>query len=183
MNKILFKLKDLLPVSVRRVLLNFLNFSAYREYSNQMANPYKDDPDKVEFENSFALVGIVYSKMNYHKFWIAACRELKVSFQIIYLEKNDWLEQVQESNCQTLLVWPDVSDDASKTMQDERLRILDKELNKTIYPSLNAIWLYENKRVQHYWLKSHGFKTPETWVFYRLDEVLSFLQKIGRAHV
>lgn len=177
MNKILFKLKDLLPVSVRRVLLNFLNFSAYREYSNQMANPYKDDPDKVEFENSFALVGIVYSKMNYHKFWIAACRELKVSFQIIYLEKNDWLEQVQESNCQTLLVWPDVSDDASKTMQDERLRILDKELNKTIYPSLNAIWLYENKRVQHYWLKSHGFKTPETWVFYRLDEVLSFLQK------
>lgn len=174
MNKILFKLKNFLPVSFRRILLRAFNFSTYREYSNKMANPYKDDPDRVEFENSSTLVGIIYSKMNYHKFWIAACRDMKISFQIIYLERNDWLEQLQTSNCNTLLVWPDISDDASKTLQDERLRIIDEELKKTIYPSLKAIWLYENKRVQHYWLKSHGFKTPQTWIFYRLDEALAF---------
>lgn len=177
MNELLFKLKDLLPISVRHVLLKFFNFSTYREFSNQMANPYKNDPDRVDFENSSTLVGIIYSKMNYHKFWIAACRDLKVSFQIIYLERNDWLEQVEESNCKTFLVWPDVSDDATKTMQDERLRILQEELKKTIYPSLQAIWLYENKRVQHYWLKSHGFRVPKTWVFYRLDEALYFLKQ------
>src|SRR5690606_28690351 len=28
---------------------------------------------------------------------------------------------------------------------------------------------------QNYWLKSHGFKTPKTWVFYRLEEALDFL--------
>ena len=177
MNKLLFKIKDLLPLTIRRVLLQLFNFSTYREYSNQMANPYRDDPDRVEFEHSTALVGIVYSKMNYHKFWIAACREMQISFQIIYLERSDWLEQVQASRCDTLLIWPDISDEASKTMQDERLRIIDEELKTAIYPSLKEIWLYENKRVQHYWLKSHGFKAPQTWVFYRLDDTLSFLQQ------
>lgn len=177
MNKLLFKIKDLLPNSVRRLLLQLFNFSTYREYSNQMANPYRDDPDRVEFETSSAVVGIVYSKMNYHKFWIAACRDLMVSFQIIYLERNDWLEQVQASNCDALLVWPDISDDATKIMQDERLRIIKSELKKEIYPSLKSVWLYENKRVQHYWLKTHGFKTPQTWVFYRLEEAIAFLQQ------
>lgn len=177
MNKQLYKLKQFIPISVRRMLLQNLNFATYREYSNRMANPYKDNPDRVIFDNNNALMGIIYSKHNYHKFWIAACNDLEVSYQLIYLEKNDWLEQIQSSGCNTLLVWPDISDEATKIMQDERLRIAKYELNKAIYPSLKALWLYENKRVQNYWLKAHGFKTPKTWVFYRLEDAICFLEK------
>lgn len=176
MNKQLYKLKSFLPVTVRRMLLQKFNFATYREFSNKMANPYKNYPDRVIFDNSHTLMGIVYSKHNYHKFWIAACRDLEVSYQIIFLEKSDWLEQVESSECSTLLVWPDISDEATKKMQDERLKIAKTELDKSIYPSLKELWLYENKRVQHYWLKAHGFKTPETWVFYRLEEAVSFLE-------
>lgn len=176
MNKILFNLKNFFPTPIRRILLKLFKFTTYREYSNRMANPYRNDPDKVEFENSAISIGIIYSKMHYHKFWIAACRDMKISFQIIYLENNDWLEQIKMSNCDIFLVWPDISDVTTKIMQDERLRIIEEELKKTIYPSLKSIWLYENKRVQNYWLKAHGFKTPKTWIFYKIDEALIFLQ-------
>lgn len=176
MNKFLFKIKDFLPVFFRRWVLRVFSLNSYREYSNKMGNPYNSDSDRVIFENSSIMVGIVYSKVNYHKFWIAACRDLNISFQIIYLERSDWIEQIEGSGCSIFLVWPDVFDTVTKSMQDERLRIIEEELNKTIYPSLKEIWLYENKRLQHYWLKSHGFKTPKTWVFYLLDEALDFLE-------
>src|SRR5690606_17364716 len=49
------------------------------------------------------------------------------------------------------------------------------DMHKIVFPSLKEIWLYENKRVQHYWLKANGFKTPETHVFYEIEESLKFL--------
>lgn len=175
MNQLIYKIKSCLPIPLRRFLLKFINLSNYREYSNKMANPYKDDPDRFIYKNSQNIVGIIHSKMHYHKFWIAACRDEKISYQIIYLDRSDWLDQIENSGCETFLVWPDISDDITKQMQDERLRIITGELKKNIYPSLKEIWLYENKRVQNYWLNLHGFKTPKTWVFYRLEEALDFL--------
>lgn len=64
MNKQLYKLKQFIPISVRRMLLQNLNFATYREYSNRMANPYKDNPDRVIFDNNNALMGTIYSKHN-----------------------------------------------------------------------------------------------------------------------
>ena len=179
MNEKLYKFRQFIPITIRRKILRSFNLSTYREYSNLMANPYRDDPDRVIYDNSSKIMGIVYSKHNYHKFWIAACRDLELSYQIIYLDRSDWLKQINQSGCKTLLVWPDISDEVTKNMQDERLRIANLELNKRIYPSLQEVWLYENKRVQHYWLNAHGFKTPKTWVFYCLDEAVAFLDQVN----
>ena len=176
MKKTIYNLKKYVPIPIRKWVLSLFNFEEYRVYSNEMSNPYKNEPDTVEFGDNSIKVGIIFSKMHYHKFWIAACRELKVSYCIIYLERNDWQEQLQHFNCSLFLVWPDITDVATKNMQDERLRIMVEEMGIKVYPSLKETWLYENKRVQHDWLKVHGFPTPETWVFYDKKEVVSFLK-------
>lgn len=174
-DSLIFKIKKYIPKSFRKVLLKSFDFEGYREYSNRQSNPFANDPDEIIFENSPIKAAIVFSKTHYHKFWIAACRDLKVSYQIIYLERADWQEQVTKAKCDVILVWPDIYDTTTKVMQDERLRILDEEMQQTIYPSMKEIWLYENKRVQNYWLKAHGFKTSRTWVFYDKLEALKFL--------
>lgn len=176
MNKLLYLLKKYVPKSLRASILSNFNFESYREYSNKKANPFIDDPDSVDFENSSLKVGIIYSRIQYHKFWIAACRDLKISYRIIYLEKNNWIDQVKSSDVDLFLVWPDVGNMMAKEMQDERLRVMVEDMGKRIYPSLKEVWLYENKRVQHYWLKVNNYATPKTWVFYDINEAIEFLQ-------
>lgn len=176
MNQLIYKFKKYVPNSLRKWLIKSFDFEDYREFSNKQANPFANDPDEVLFEESPYKMGIIYSKSNYHKFWIAACRDLKISYKIIYLEKSDWQDQILNAKCDALLVWPDISDSTIKNMQDERLRILEEEMGQTLYPSMKEIWLYENKRVQSYWLKAHGYKTSNTWVFYNVKEALKFLE-------
>ena len=176
MKEIIYKLKKFVPKSLRSKILSSFNFEEYRNYSNEMANPFNNEPDIVNFENSPIRVGIIYSKIQYHKFWIAACRDLKVSYQIVYLERSDWIEQIKTSNIDLFLVWPDVSNTLTKEMQDERLRIMVEDMGQKIYPSLKEIWLYENKRVQHYWLSVNNYPTPKTWVFYDKTEAVDFLK-------
>src|SRR5690606_20378675 len=157
MNEIIYKLKKYVPSFLRSKILSSFNLEGYRNYSNEMANPFIDEPDTVNFDNSPIRVGIIYSKIQYHKFWIAACRDLKVSYQIVYLERCDWIEQIKSSSIDVFLVWPDVGNALTKEMQDERLRIMVEGMGQKIYPSLKEIWLYENKRVQHYWLKTNSY--------------------------
>ena len=53
--------------------------------------------------------------------------------------------------------------------------ILTKFLNYKIFPSLNEILIYENKRFLSYWLKANNIPHPKTTVFYSDREALGFL--------
>ena len=176
MNNLIYKFKNYIPKFFRRKILSSFNLEGYRNYSNEMANPFIDEPDTVYFDNSPIQVGIIYSKIQYHKFWISACRDLKVSYQVIYLERSDWIEQIKSSRIDIFLVWPDVTNTLTKEMQDERLRIMVEDMGQKIYPSLKEIWLYENKRAQHYWLRANNYPAPKTWVFYDKNEAVDFLK-------
>lgn len=88
----------------------------------------------------------------------------------------DWQDQINKAKCDIILVWPDITNQIVKTMQDERLRVLVEDYKIPIYPSIKEIWLYENKRVQQYWLKSNNFPIAKTWVFYEIAETVEFLK-------
>lgn len=176
MNNLLRKLKKISPRWLVKSVKNRIAFTDWEIESMKKTNPYINDPDEFIYENSPIIAGIIYSSTQYHKYWIAACREQKISYRIIHLEKADWLEQINERKCDVYLVWPDIRTQEIKLMQDERLRIMSDEMGLKIYPGLKEIWLYENKRVQHYWLRKHGFPAPRTWVFYDEPEALSFFE-------
>jgi len=179
MNKIKFYkiLKKILPNGIKRTLRNNIYIPEYDEYSMSNTNPYINDPDEIIYKDSPLKMGIIYGRMHYHKHWIAACRELKISYQIIYLEKFNWLEEVTRANLDVVLCWPDISTAEIKQMVDERLRIIETDIGLKVYPSVKEIWLYENKRVQHYWLKLYNYPIPETRVFYNEKEAEEYLEK------
>ncbi len=169
-------LKKITPRFFAKIFRNVVYLPEYDELSMKATNPYIEDSDVYVYDNSPIKVGIIYGRMQYHKYWIAACRHFSISYQIIYLERNDWLEQVQSSGCSVYVVWPDISTLETKQMFDERLRIMEQELKVDIYPSIKEIWLYENKRVQYYWLKSNHFPVINTHVFYNCKEAVNYLK-------
>ena len=176
MNVLIEKLKPYVPKFIKNFFRNIIYFREWERHTFKKSNPYINDEDEFIFEKSKIKVGIIYGTLQYHKYWISACKDLNISYRIIYLERSDWMDQVLFSGCDIFLVWPDISSQEIKLMFDERLRIMFHEMGKQIYPSLKEIWFYENKRVQHYWLKYHQYPLLETKIFYDEDEAEIFLK-------
>ena len=175
MIRLIYFLKNFVPKRLRKMFVSRIKIKGYREYSNRMANPFSSESDVCTFPDSNFKMGIVYSVSQYHKFWISACKELGVSYEIIYLSNSDWMDKLLNAKCDALLVWSDITTQTIKTMQDERLLVIAKELKIKVYPEIDSLLLYENKRLQHYWLKANQFPVIPTKVFYDENEIEGFL--------
>jgi hypothetical protein len=166
--------RSLIPQTVRRCLRFLIPLEGYDDFLWEKQNPYINAPKEYQTHDSPIFVGILADQMHYHQHWIAACRDLGVSYRLIDLANVDWIEQVSNMDCDIFLVWPDVSSVEKKVMFDERLNIMVHQMNKHIYPSLIETWLYESKRLQHYWLKAKQLPCPKTWIFYNREEAINF---------
>jgi len=167
------------PKVLRRIVRDNFGLTNWDERRYREKNEYIHLGDEKVFEQSDITVGIVHNSRQSHKYWVGACVNKKVSFRIIHLDRSDWLEQVLDSAIDALLIWPDISSQEIKTMQDERLRIINDSLGIYMYPSIKEIELYENKRLQSYWLKAHGFPQADTRVFYDIHEMKTYLDTVN----
>lgn len=111
-------------------------------------------------------------------FWEKSCQELsdRVSWDLIDLTRHDWLERVTATPYDGLLTSPPGWTTAFKAMYDERLQILEMIKPAPIYPSLEEILIYENKKMLAYWLEAHQVPHPKTWVFYYENEAVDFVK-------
>jgi hypothetical protein len=114
-----------------------------------------------------------------HLEWVKACENGKhdVSYKIIDLTRSDWLDRACGEDFDCFLTRPPASSSLFKQLYDERLHILHRVLERNIYPSLEEILIYENKRLLAYWLKANQIPHPATWVYYHKDEALEFAGK------
>jgi glutathione synthase/RimK-type ligase-like ATP-grasp enzyme len=112
-----------------------------------------------------------------HLPWIEACEKRKneIEYRLIDLSQEDWMEQVQESETDCFLARPPAQRASSKQMYDERLHTISQILKLPIYPTLEEILIYENKRMLSYWLKANQIPCPGTWIFYKKDQAMNFL--------
>jgi glutathione synthase/RimK-type ligase-like ATP-grasp enzyme len=112
-----------------------------------------------------------------HLRWVVACEKFegRLSFQIVDVTKNDWLDRILVFKPDLILTRPGGLTAPFKQLYDERLMILSKELNFRCFPSLDEVLIYENKRYFSYWLRAHKIPHPKTDVFYFKDEAISFL--------
>ncbi len=118
--------------------------------------------------------GILRNAAQYHAHFVQACLELGVPFRVLDLARSDWLEQVERSGCEVLLVWPDAFLSVWNRMLKERLEVLEHELGYAAVPSSREIWMYEDKRRMVYWLEAHRLPHPRTWIFYDPAEAGEF---------
>ena len=90
-----------------------------------------------------------------HLPWVLACEDFKnqISYRIVNLTAQNWLEEIQKEEADVLLAKPDCLTSALKQLYDERIYILAKKLNYKVFPSPEEIFIYENKRLLSFWLK------------------------------
>ena len=121
-------------------------------------------------------IGIFKDFGQYHKYYISACRDMGISYKVLDISGPEWLEVVKHSNCDGFLVWPSAVMSIRKEMYDERLKIIAYDLEKILFPSYDELWVWESKRRMHYWLSFHNIFQPKTWVFYDIENALSFVE-------
>lgn len=121
-------------------------------------------------------IGILNDFKGQHVVGIKACQDLNIDYEEIDIISNNWIENIENSGCDGFLAKPPCRKDVWKRLYDERLYFISVVMGRAIYPSLNEIYLYENKRNMAYWLRINGIPSPKTWVFYDKQEALDFVQ-------
>jgi hypothetical protein len=117
-----------------------------------------------------------------HRLWVEACRELadRVVYEEVDLTTADWLERIVNGRFDGLLAIPGGWSTSFKVMYDERVSILHRVLGLPVFPYLDELLLYENKKYLAYWLAAQGIPHPRTAVFYHEAEALAH---VGQAQL
>ncbi|MDA3873884.1 MAG: hypothetical protein PF795_07975 [Kiritimatiellae bacterium] len=142
-------------------------------------NPFADEAPEYDVEGSCYRLGIVAEPFHHHWPYIAACRELGVSYRLLDLRDDDWKEQITVSGCDAFLVWPCMGRKHLRETFDARLFSLESELGKRVYPAYHETVLYENKLRLAAWLREKNIPHAETHVWTNQEEAHAFAE---RAH-
>ncbi len=125
--------------------------------------------------DNLPLLGIFTEPSGWEKYYIAACEELGVPYKVIDIVSPDWWQNVQSNPVKGYLVRAAGDREVRKQMYNERLWFIRQQMDTPMYPDYQGILLYENKRMQSYWMDIHGIPHAETRVFYRKEEALQYI--------
>ena len=90
--------------------------------------------------------------------------------------RRDWLRNCLESGCDGFLVRPPNDFPERKAMVDERLTFLARNVGKPVYPGLDELLFYENKRALVNWLDYYEIPHPKTVVLSSYAEAMEFVE-------
>jgi len=112
-----------------------------------------------------------------HLQWVEACERNSslIDYEVVDLTSVWWFELVTARPVDILLAKPGGLTSHFKQLYDERIYILS-QANYRIFPSPLEIYLYENKRLLSYWLKSNQIPHPATNVFYSQYEAIEYIR-------
>ncbi len=112
-----------------------------------------------------------------HLNWVKACEDHKdaVQYRIIDLMKQSWMEDFRGSSFDCLLVRPGAKTSVFRNAYQERVEILATQLGYRVFPSLDELRIYENKRYLSYWLAANNIPHPATWTFYNKKDALNHI--------
>lgn len=123
------------------------------------------------------LFGILQNEFDdNHKHWMLACKKFNQEYQIIDLTRNNWLDLINNAKFDAFLSCPSARESIFKKLYDERIYIINKVMNKFVYPDFNEISIHENKKYFSYWLKANDIPHPKTDVFYYRKEAMEFIE-------
>lgn len=111
--------------------------------------------------------------------WVQSCINKNISYSVVDLTRENWMEEIQEKQPDLLLAKPSGLTTPFKILYDERLDILVNQIGMPCFPTLNEIKIYENKKYFSYWLKANKITHPKTNVFYFEDEAVYFTNKLS----
>ncbi len=101
-----------------------------------------------------------------------ASAQLGLEVRIIEVDRDGWAESVRQVD---LFVWRPTMGDPSE-MAEIRTKIpLIEAMGIPCFPNSLMLWLYDDKIRETFFLKSHGYPVPETFVSFNREESEAFL--------
>lgn len=97
------------------------------------------------------------------------------SYDIIDLTSDKWLMLIQQNKFDIFLLKPPGKTELFKRLYDERVLLISQYFNTPIYPSLNEVLIYENKRFLRDWLLLNQLPHPCTNIFFDRKEAQAFI--------
>ncbi len=171
-------LRKAVPPWLRRLARKSSVIYRYNQFQWRADNPYYGTPTEWHYTGSTGKrIGIVFSLQHDHRNFMAACQEMGISYEVVDIFCDDWIEKIKQSNCEVFVAWPTVATTLWKEIFDERIYTLVNFLGKKVYPTLPEFWAYESKRRERDWFVIHNIEHPTTWVFTDEDEALNFVEK------
>lgn len=161
------------PLVLRDMARSHVSFAQYDRERRKLANPYLMDEGK-EFAESPVRLGIIKDTTQAHKYYVAACREMKVSYVLIDILADDWIAAIDGAACDGFLVWPSSSSNFVKEIYDTRLWVLEREMGRLIFPTWKECWLTEHKIRLRDWMLVNHIPHPKTNVFFSAEEAAEF---------
>lgn len=113
-----------------------------------------------------------------HELWVKAIQNSNQveSFNIVDLTADTWFRDITSVRYDIFLLRPPGKTDLFKRLYDERVLLISKYLSTPVYPSLQEVLIYENKRYFRDWLEVNGIPHPNTHIFFSKEEALSFVE-------
>ncbi|MDA3872674.1 MAG: hypothetical protein PF795_01775 [Kiritimatiellae bacterium] len=172
-------IRKVVPRSLRYAIQRHLNLSGFKARQRALSDPLssveRSDPS-VDAASDVPPIGILRNRAQYHTQYISACRELGLSFRVIDLGREDWIDAVRDSGCAVFMAWPDATQSLWAKLFKDRCRVMEEQMGLTVYPSSRDMWMYEEKVRTRDWLMANGFPHPRTWIFTRKTEALDFVK-------
>lgn len=111
-----------------------------------------------------------------HNGWIISCQKHKnIRWKVVELVAENWFELIQKEPFDLLLLRPPGRSSFFKQIYDDRVQHLSTLYADKIYPSLEQVKIYENKRYFSDWLLVNRIPHPKTSIFYAKEEALHFV--------
>lgn len=108
--------------------------------------------------------------------WVNACEKFEITYVVINILGNDWIDKVNKETYAFYLLRPPGNYEPLKRAYDERIYILSEILSYKLVPSFKECYVYENKKLLSDYLKAKNIPHPVTNVFYNKDKALDFIQ-------
>jgi glutathione synthase/RimK-type ligase-like ATP-grasp enzyme len=117
-----------------------------------------------------------------HELWVKSIKQSEQieSYDIVDITSDHWLDDLNRKEYDLILMRPPGKTELLKRIYDERILLIHHYLQTPVYPSVDEILLYENKRYLSDWLKINGLPHPETHVFFDKTEAIQFIDKSSK---
>jgi hypothetical protein len=106
---------------------------------------------------------------------IAACEELNIKYELLDFVSNQWLCNINQFKGDGILIRASGDKETNRQMFEEKVYHLAFDTSIPLYPSYEAIRLYENKKAQIYWMRINNIKHPDSFVFYTKEDALKYV--------
>jgi glutathione synthase/RimK-type ligase-like ATP-grasp enzyme len=112
-----------------------------------------------------------------HHLWVASLKKSDSvkSYNIVDITADNWLSLIENVSYDIFLLKPPGKTELFKRVYDERVLLISQYFDIQIYPSVNEVLVYENKRFLRDWLMINHLPHPETFVFFHFKKAKGFI--------